>query len=86
MKAEDKTTKRARDVEAALRLEYATLAWMALVFASAIALGLRSGSLLLLAFGFDSMVELASAAVMVWRTCDFRVMSGNRGVFCHDHA
>src|SRR5665647_957698 len=67
MKAEDKTTERARDVEAALRLEYATLAWMALEFASALALGLLSRSLLLLAFGFDSMVELASAAVMVWR-------------------
>ena len=56
-----------RDLKRALGLEYATLAWMTLEFASAVALGLLSGSLLLLAFGFDSLIELLSAAVMVWR-------------------
>ena len=54
-------------MQAAIRLEYATLAWMTLEFASALALGLLSGSVLLLAFGLDSLIELASAAVMVWR-------------------
>jgi len=67
MKAGDKTTGRARDVQAAIRLEYVTLAWMALEFASALALGLLAGSLLLLAFGLDNLIELASASVMVWR-------------------
>jgi divalent metal cation (Fe/Co/Zn/Cd) transporter len=67
MKADHKSSPRARDLQAALRLEYATLAWMTLEFVSALALGLLSGSLLLLAFGLDSLIELASAAVMVWR-------------------
>ena len=67
MKAEDKTPGRARDLQAAIRLEHATLAWMALEFVSALALALISGSLLLLAFGLDSLLELASAAVMLWR-------------------
>jgi divalent metal cation (Fe/Co/Zn/Cd) transporter len=67
MKAEDNTTERARDVRAAIRIEYVTLAWMTLEFAFALALGLLSMSLLLLAFGLDSLIELASAAVMVWR-------------------
>lgn len=58
---------RPRDVRAALWLEYFTLAWMTLEFASAVALGLLSRSLLLLAFGLDSLIELVSAAVMVWR-------------------
>ena len=67
MEAKDTTVERARDVRIALRLEYATLGWMALEFASAVALGLLSRSLLLVAFGIDSVVELASAVVMVWR-------------------
>ncbi len=54
-------------MQTAIWLEYATLTWMALEFAAAVALGLRSESLLLLAFGVDSLIELASAAVMVWR-------------------
>ncbi len=67
MKTKVKTTGRARDVRAALRLEYFTLAWMTLEFVFALTLGLLSGSLLLLAFGLDSLIELASAAVMAWR-------------------
>jgi divalent metal cation (Fe/Co/Zn/Cd) transporter len=67
MKAERQTIERTRDVQTAIRLEYVTLAWMTLEFVSALALGLLSGSLLLLAFGLDSLIELASAAVMLWR-------------------
>jgi divalent metal cation (Fe/Co/Zn/Cd) transporter len=67
MKVPEQTAERARDVQTALGLEYGTLIWMALEFASAVALGLLSGSLLLLAFGLDSLIELVSAAVMVWQ-------------------
>jgi divalent metal cation (Fe/Co/Zn/Cd) transporter len=67
MKAEHKAAGRVRDVRTAITLEYVTLAWMTLEFGAALALGLRSGSLLLLAFGIDSLIELASAAVMLWR-------------------
>ena len=33
----------------------------------AIALGIISGSLVLLAFGLDSVIELLSASVLIWR-------------------
>lgn len=59
--------RRAADVSVALRLVYVTLAWMAVEAASSLALGVRSRSLLLVAFGFDSVVELFSAAVLWWR-------------------
>lgn len=67
METEGKTSERARDVRTAIRLEYFTLAWMTLEFVFALTLGVLSGSLLLLAFGLDSLIELASAAVMLWR-------------------
>lgn len=59
-------TRRA-DVRSAVQLEYITLVWMAVELCSAVALGLLSGSLLLLAFGLDSLIELVSGAVVLWR-------------------
>ena len=35
--------------------------------AVAIGSGIAAGSLLLLAFGIDSLIELASAVVLIWR-------------------
>jgi divalent metal cation (Fe/Co/Zn/Cd) transporter len=58
---------RAINTDSAVRLEYLTLGWMGLEFASSLALGVLSGSLLLLAFGIDSLIELASATVVLWR-------------------
>lgn len=55
------------DVDRALRLEWLTLAWMTIEATVAIAAGVASGSLVLQAFGVDSMIELASAGVLVWR-------------------
>jgi len=51
----------------AFRLEYVTLAWMIVETAIAIGSGVAAGSLLLLAFGIDSLIELASAVVLIWR-------------------
>jgi divalent metal cation (Fe/Co/Zn/Cd) transporter len=51
----------------AFRLEYVTLAWMTLETAVAIGAGIAAGSLTLTAFGIDSLIELASACVLVWR-------------------
>jgi hypothetical protein len=51
----------------AFRLEYITLAWMTIEAAVAIGSGVTAGSLTLMAFGIDSLIELASAAVLVWR-------------------
>src|SRR5437773_10953676 len=58
---------RARDLQRALLLTYITLAWMTIEGAAALLLGWASKSLLLEAFGIDSVIELFSAAVLLWR-------------------
>ena len=54
-------------IHQAFWLEYATLAWMTVEAAVAIASGIAANSLTLVAFGIDSVIELASAGVLVWR-------------------
>ena len=51
----------------AFRLEWVTIAWMLVEAAVAIGSGIVAHSLLLLAFGVDSIIELASAGVLIWR-------------------
>src|SRR5258708_14495020 len=58
---------RAALVRQAFRLEYITVAWMMIEATVAIGSGIAAGSLTLTAFGIDSLIELASAAVLVWR-------------------
>jgi divalent metal cation (Fe/Co/Zn/Cd) transporter len=54
-------------IREAFRLEWLTIAWMTIEAVVAIAAGVTAGSLVLLAFGLDSVVELASAGVLLWR-------------------
>jgi divalent metal cation (Fe/Co/Zn/Cd) transporter len=54
-------------VRQAFLLEYVTLAWMILEAAVSILSGILAHSLVLIAFGVDSVIELASAAVLLWR-------------------
>jgi divalent metal cation (Fe/Co/Zn/Cd) transporter len=54
-------------VRAAFWLEWATIGWMLFEAGVAIAAGAAAGSLSLLAFGIDSLIELVSAGVLVWR-------------------
>lgn len=54
-------------IRQAFLLEYVTLVWMAIEAAVAIGFGIAAGSLTLTAFGIDSLIELISAAVLVWR-------------------
>ncbi len=61
------TSERMADVRLALRLTYLTLAWMTLEGAAALWLGVKSHSLLLEGFGADSVIELFSAGVLLWR-------------------
>jgi divalent metal cation (Fe/Co/Zn/Cd) transporter len=61
------TGNRAALIDQAFRLEYVTLAWMMLEATVAIGAGIAAGSLTLTAFGIDSLIELASACVLVWR-------------------
>ena len=61
------TIERTADVRVALRLTYLTLAWMTMEGAAALWLGAHSHSLLLEGFGADSVIELFSAGVLLWR-------------------
>ena len=54
-------------IHQAFWLEYLTLAWMTVEAAVAIASGIAANSLTLVAFGIDSVIELASAGILVWR-------------------
>lgn len=54
-------------VHRAFQLEWITVAWMTVEAAVAIGAGIVAHSLLLTAFGVDSVIELASAGVLIWR-------------------
>lgn len=56
-----------RDIDLALRLEWLTLGWMTVEAVVALAAGAAAHSLVLEAFGADSVIELMSAGVLVWR-------------------
>jgi divalent metal cation (Fe/Co/Zn/Cd) transporter len=58
---------RAAAVDLGIRLEVATVAWMTAEAAIALAAGLMARSALLAAFGFDSVIELLSGLVLLWR-------------------
>jgi divalent metal cation (Fe/Co/Zn/Cd) transporter len=51
----------------ARRLEYLTLAWNGLEALVALLAGVLSGSVALVGFGLDSVIECASAVVVLWR-------------------
>src|SRR5438270_14038187 len=61
------TASRADALRRALLLTYITLGWMTIEGAASLLLGWASKSLLLEAFGIDCVVELFSAAVLLWR-------------------
>jgi divalent metal cation (Fe/Co/Zn/Cd) transporter len=58
---------RAVMVRRALRLQWLTVIWMTVEAAVAIGSGVAAHSLSLIALGADSLIELASAGVLVWR-------------------
>ena len=60
-------TPRAELIRAAFRLEWFTVAWMVVEAVVALASGLMARSISLTAFGVDSLIELASAGVLIWR-------------------
>jgi divalent metal cation (Fe/Co/Zn/Cd) transporter len=68
---------RADNLKRALLLIYITIGWMTIEGAASLLLGWASKSLLLEAFGIDSVIELFSGFVLFWR---LRVeASGERG-------
>ena len=54
-------------IREAFRLEWFTVAWMTIEAVIAIAAGVAAHSISLTAFGIDSLIELASAGVLIWR-------------------
>jgi divalent metal cation (Fe/Co/Zn/Cd) transporter len=60
-------TLRQAAVRAGVRLEILTVAWMAAEAVLAIGAGVAARSVLLTAFGFDSVIELLSGVTLLWR-------------------
>jgi len=58
---------RMQAVRTGVRLESATVAWMAVEAILAVAAGVAARSVLLTAFGADSLIELASGVTLLWR-------------------
>jgi len=58
---------RATSIRSALSLEYFSLAWNFLETFVGLAAGLASGSVALIGFALDSVVESSSAAALIWR-------------------
>ena len=61
------SSSRANNLKLALLLTYITLGWMTIEGAASLLLGWASKSLLLEAFGIDSVIELFSGFVLLWR-------------------
>ena len=49
------------------RLEYLTIAWNGFEAAVALIAGLIAGSVALIGFGLDSIIETTSAVILLWR-------------------
>jgi len=49
------------------RLEYFTIGWNSIEALAAIITGLLAGSIALIGFGLDSMIEVVSGAALLWR-------------------
>ena len=64
MAADIITTENIRDGR---RLEYLTIGWNLLEAAAAIGAGIIAGSIALVGFGFDSVIEVSSGAILLWR-------------------
>lgn len=60
------TATRARLQRRALALEYATIAWNIGEAVFTISLGIAAGSLALIGFGTDSIIEVFASSVVVW--------------------
>jgi divalent metal cation (Fe/Co/Zn/Cd) transporter len=55
------------DVRAGRRIEYASILWTSLEALAGIVAGMMAGSIALVGFGADSVIEVASSAILLWR-------------------
>lgn len=58
---------RASTVRRGRGLEYLTIGWNSLEALASIVAGLLAGSVALVGFGFDSLIEVSSGAALLWR-------------------
>ena len=55
------------DIRAGIRVEWLTIAWMTVEALVSIGAGLAARSIALIGFGADSVIELVSAGMLLWR-------------------
>jgi len=60
-------TTREADVRQGVRIEVVSVVWMVFEMVVSIGAGIAAGSILLIAFGLDSLIELVSGGVLLWR-------------------
>jgi divalent metal cation (Fe/Co/Zn/Cd) transporter len=60
----------AAHTQAGRKVEYLSIAWTSLEAVIGIAAGVLAGSVALIGFGIDSMIEVASSGVLLWRLSD----------------
>jgi divalent metal cation (Fe/Co/Zn/Cd) transporter len=58
---------RTSDIRKGLQIEIITILWMVIEMAVAIVAGIAARSVLLTAFGLDSLIELVSGSILLWR-------------------
>ncbi len=58
---------RLSQVQLGIRIEVITTAWMVIEMAVSIVAGVAAGSVLLIAFGLDSLIELIGGGILLWR-------------------
>jgi divalent metal cation (Fe/Co/Zn/Cd) transporter len=61
------TTTRVADIRMGVRIEVITILWMVIEMAVSIGAGIAARSVLLTAFGLDSLIELVSGTILLWR-------------------
>lgn len=71
------TGDRGRHVRRAKALSWLSIAWMAIEATVGVTAAVTAGSVALLGFGMDSLIELASAATILWRFTTTRTHDEN---------
>jgi hypothetical protein len=57
----------ATEVQLGIRIEVISIIWMVVEMAVSIGAGIAARSILLTAFGIDSLIELISGGILLWR-------------------
>ena len=58
---------RATEIRSGIQIEVITILWMVIEMVVAIGAGIAARSILLTAFGIDSLIELISGGILLWR-------------------